>query len=86
MAAGAGVSGPVDRGGTVPPPPYAGRVQKYLTLAEVAARLGVTEQRTYELVRRGELYGVKTADRGWLVAAVNLEAYLAGGPQGAAVP
>jgi hypothetical protein len=59
---------------------------RYMTLAEVAVRLGVAEQEVYDLVRRGQIYGIKAQDRGWMVALANLEAYEHGRPQGQAVP
>lgn len=69
-----------------PGQPYAPGVKEYLTLAEAAEQLGKDQAEVYQLVRGGELYGLKTEAGDWLVTVLNVQAYRAGRPQTLAVP
>lgn len=79
------VSGAVEGAGRrgAPGPTLRG-VSEHLTLDEAAARLSKLPLEVLQLIRRGDLYGVKTADGRWLLAARNVDAYLTGQPQSSA--
>lgn len=50
---------------------------RFLTLADVAEVLNISDRQTYALVRRGELRGIRIGGRGqWRVEAEELERYI----------
>jgi excisionase family DNA binding protein len=51
--------------------------QRFLTLADVAEVLNVTNRQVYALVRTGDLRGIQIGGRGqWRVETVELEDYI----------
>jgi excisionase family DNA binding protein len=51
---------------------------RFLTLADVAEVLNISDSQTYALVRNGELDAIKIGGRGqWRVEREKLEAYIA---------
>jgi excisionase family DNA binding protein len=50
---------------------------RFLTLADVAAVLNISDSQTYALVRSGELPAIKIGGRGqWRVERAQLESYI----------
>lgn len=71
-----------------PDQPYAWRVQDqdHLTLDELATALDVDVDVAHQLVRAGQIYGIKVHNLGWRIPKHNLEAYQAGRPQPTPLP
>lgn len=80
------MSRPVDGQPKPPDPPYPWQVQDHLTLDELAAALDVDVDVAYQLVRAGQIYGIKVHNLGWRIPKHNLEAYQAGRPQPTPLP
>lgn len=83
------VNRPVDSQPGPPDRPYAQHVHDrldHLTLDELAAALDVDVDVAYQLVRTGQIYGIKVQDLGWRIPRRNLEAYQAGRPQPTPLP
>jgi excisionase family DNA binding protein len=59
-------------------PNYRDRVERFLTLCEIAERLNMTTRQVYGLVRSGELAGIQVGGRNqWRVAEAAWRDYLA---------
>ncbi|MGH3357882.1 MAG: helix-turn-helix domain-containing protein [Nocardioidaceae bacterium] len=57
--------------------PLGSDAQRFLTLADVAEILNISDRQTYALVRRGELPAIRIGGRGqWRVEAAELENYI----------
>ena len=57
--------------------PLGSDAQRFLTLADVAEILNISDRQTYALVRRGELPAIRIGGRGqWRVEAAALESYI----------
>lgn len=52
----------------------------YLSVAEAAAKLGVTRARIHALLTSGRLEGAKVSERCWLVTVASVDARLADPP------
>lgn len=59
-------------------------VKEYLTLDQAARDLGRSRADTYQLVRSGELFGIRVSSSDWRVTRRNLDAYHDGQPQSSA--
>ena len=60
------------------PMPLGSDSPRFLTLADVAETLNISDRQTYALVRRGELPAIRIGGRGqWRVEATELEQYIA---------
>lgn len=69
------MDGPVDASKA---PNYRDRVERFLTLSEIAERLNMTTRQVYGLVRSGELEGIQVGGRNrWRVAEAAWRDYLA---------
>lgn len=57
--------------------PLGSDAQRFLTLADVAEILNISDRQTYALVRRGEIPAIRIGGRGqWRVEASALETYI----------
>ncbi|KHL16413.1 excisionase family DNA binding protein [Mumia flava] len=65
--------------------PIGSSTPRFLTLADVAEVLNVSERQAYALVRRGELRAIRVGGKGtWRVETSALEEYISGAYQAAA--
>lgn len=54
-----------------------GPLPRFLTRAQVAEELNISESQVYALIRRGDIRSLKIGGRGhWRVGRVDLEAYI----------